>query len=212
MIEPSPEQSRGGENQRRRIIAAMIASCAEKTYAATTIGDVVARARISRTTFYREFDDKRTCFDAALELCVEELTAAADAARPLDGGPPQALRDGTAAVLELLAARPELAHLLVGEAVAVEPSVVECYRDLVVPAVSALWEEDRDGATHLDPWLAFGRAQLLVFDRVTAGEAERLPELLPELLYLAVAPFAGHDAAIAEARACAEPVAGGAVR
>ncbi|HEY2717531.1 MAG TPA: helix-turn-helix domain-containing protein [Solirubrobacterales bacterium] len=187
----------------------MIASCAEKTYPATTIGDVVARAHISRTTFYREFDDKRACFDAALERCIEEIVAAAAAARPADEAPPGILREATAAVLGLLAARPELAHLLVGEAVAVEPSVVECYRELVVPAISALWEEDGDGATHLDPWLAFGRAQLLVFDRVTAGQAERLPELLPELLYLAVAPFAGHDVAIAEARACAEPVAGG---
>jgi AcrR family transcriptional regulator len=212
MIEQGPRQSQAGEDQRRRIVAAMVGCCAEKTYTATTIGDVVAGARISRTTFYREFDDKRACFDAALEHCVEEVAAAADGARSLDGAPPQTLRDATAAVLELMAARPELAHLLVGEAVAVEPSVVERYRDLVVPAVSALWEEDGDGATHLDPWLAFGRAQLLIFDRVTAGEAERLPELLPELLYLAVAPFAGHDTAIAEARACAEPVAGWAGR
>lgn len=212
MIERSPGQSQGGGDQRRRIVAAMVASCAEKTYAATTIGDVVAGARISRTTFYREFDDKRACFDAALAHCVEELAAAAEAACPLGGTPSQTIREATAAVLELLAARPELAHLLVGEAVAVEPSVVECYRDLVVPAVSALWEEDGEGATRLDPWLAFGRAQLLIFDRASAGETERLPELLPELVYLAVAPFAGHDAAIAEARACPEPIASGAGR
>lgn len=188
----------------------MVVSCAEKTYAATTIGDVVAGARISRTTFYREFDDKRACFDAALDYCIEEVAGAAVAANPLGGeAPPQALRNATAAVLELLAARPELAHLLVGEAVAVEAAVVERYRELVVPAVAGLWEEAGDELTHLDPWLAFGRAQLLIFDRVTAGEAGRLPELLPELVYLAVAPFAGHDAAIAEATACAEPVAGG---
>ena len=66
-----------------------------------------------------------------------------------------------------------------------------------------------EDATHLDPWLAFGRAQLLIFDRVTAGEAERLPELLPEVVYLTVAPFAGHDAALEEARACSGAVAGG---
>jgi hypothetical protein len=90
--------------------------------------------------------------------------------------------------------------------------VVERYRDLVVPALARLWGSDEDGATHLDPWLAFGRVQLLVFDRVTAGEAERLPELLPELVYLAVAPFAGHDTALAEAAACAPPLAAGAAR
>jgi AcrR family transcriptional regulator len=188
----------------------MIASCAEKTYTATTIGDVVAGARISRTTFYREFDDKRACFDAALEDCIERVWAAAAGACSADEPPPQTVRNATAAVLELLAERPELAHLLVGEAVAVEPAVVERYRDLVVPAVSGLWGDGEEGATRLDPWLAFGRAQLLIFDRVTAGAAEQLPELLPEVVYLAVAPFAGHDAAIEEARACSAAVAGAA--
>jgi AcrR family transcriptional regulator len=188
----------------------MAVSCAEKTYAATTIGDVVAGARISRTTFYREFGDKRACFDAALESSVEEVAAAATAAIEPGEPAPQAVREATRAALELLAARPELAHLMVGEAVAVEPAVVERYRDLVVPAVSALWgEEERDPA-RLDPWLAFGRAQLLIFDLVTAGQPERLPQLLPELVYLAVAPFAGHDEALEEARACQRPLAGAA--
>lgn len=188
----------------------MVASCAEKTYTATTIADVVAGAHISRTTFYREFGDKRACFDAALDHCIAEARAvAADAVESGDPAP-LALREATAAVLGLLAAHPELAHLLVGEAVAVEPAVVERYRDLVVPAVAGLWDEGERGPTRLDPWLAFGRAQLLIFDLVTAGEAERLPELLPELVYLGVAPFAGHDAAMEQARESARPLAGAA--
>ena len=190
----------------------MVDTCAEKTCAATTIGDVVAAAHISRTTFYREFDDKRGCFDAALEHCIEEVWAAAAAACSPEEPPTQAVREGTAAVLGLMAARPQLAHLLVGEAVAVEPAVVERYRDLVVPALARLWDNGENGALHLDPRLAFGRAQLLIFDRVTAGEAERLPELLPELVYLAVAPFAGHDAALEEAQTCSEPVIAGVSR
>ncbi|MBS1880499.1 MAG: TetR/AcrR family transcriptional regulator [Actinobacteria bacterium] len=209
MIESVPGQSRGGSDQRRRIVAAMVASCAERTYAATTIGDLVSRAHISRTTFYREFDDKLACFEAALDYCIEELRIAAVTACAASEPGTAALRNATSAVLEALAERPQLAHLLVGEAVAVEPAVIERYRDLVVPAVAALWE-DEQGPTRLDPWLAFGRAQLLILDRVTAGGAARLPELLPEIVYLAVAPFAGHDAAIEEARACLEPLAGAA--
>ncbi|MGD9736620.1 MAG: TetR/AcrR family transcriptional regulator [Solirubrobacterales bacterium] len=190
----------------------MVESCAEKTCAATTIGDVVAAAHISRTTFYREFDDKRACFDAALDHCIGEVWAAAAAAGSAEEPPAEAVREATAAVLELMAARPQLAHLLVGEAVAVEPAVVERYRALVVPALARLWGSDERRGTHLDPRLAFGRAQLLVFDRVTAGQAERLPELLPELVYLAVAPFAGHDAALEEAQACSQPAVAGATR
>jgi AcrR family transcriptional regulator len=189
----------------------MVASCGQKTYAATTIADVVAGARISRTTFYREFDDKRACFDAALDSSIEQLRETATAACSADEPPPQAVRKATAAVLDLLAARPELAHLLVGEAVAVEPAVVDRYRELLVPAVAGLWSEDGPSPPRIDPWLACGRAQLLVFDLVTAGEAERLPELLPELVYLAVAPFAGHEAALAEAGA-SDPLLDGAAR
>jgi AcrR family transcriptional regulator len=189
------------------MIAAMVASCGEKTYAATTISDIVAGARISRTTFYREFDDKRACFDAALEHCIEAVRETAQGACSTAEPPAQAVRRATAAVLELLAAQPQVAHLLVGEAISCEPAVIDRYRQLLVPAVADLWHDDEapPQPPRVDPWLAFGRAQLLVFDLVTAGEAARLPELLPEIVYLAVAPFAGHEAALAEARA-SEPL------
>jgi AcrR family transcriptional regulator len=212
LVESTFDRSSAAPDQRRRIVAAMVATCAEKTYAGTTIGDVVAHARISRTTFYREFDDKRACFDAALGHCIDEVAAAAAQGCVAAESPSEAVREATAAVLGLLATRPQLGHLLVGEAVAVEPAVIERYRDLVVPAVGRLWANGEASATRLDPRLAFGRAQILIFDRVAAGEPERLPELLPELVYLAVAPFAGHDAALAEAQACAAPLAAGAGR
>lgn len=188
----------------------MVGCCGEKTYAATTISDVVAEARISRTTFYREFDDKRACFDAALEHSIDAVREAATGACSTEEPPALAVRRATAAVLDLLAARPEIAHLLVGEAVAVEPAVVDRYRELMVPAVADLWADGEPQPPRIDPWLAFGRAQLLVFDLVTAGEAKRLPELLPEVVYLAVAPFAGHAAALAEAGAGAPALDGAA--
>ena len=95
------------------------------------------------------------------------------------------MRDAAAAILGLLAERPELANLLVGDAAAVEPAVVDRYRELLVPAVAAIWAAGGvAGDTHMDPVLAFGRAQLLIFERVTAGRPKELPELLPELVYL----------------------------
>jgi AcrR family transcriptional regulator len=77
---PATAPDFGAGEQRRRIIDAMIDSCAEKTYGGTTISDIVARARISRTTFYKQFDDKRACFDAAIGHCIEQLQAVAAAA------------------------------------------------------------------------------------------------------------------------------------
>jgi AcrR family transcriptional regulator len=198
---PTTPTDIGEQSQRRRIIEAMIGSCAEKTYAATTISDIVGRARISRTTFYKRFSDKRECFDATVDFCLEELREAAAAAHSPGERPADAVRKATVTVVERMAARPALAQLLSGDAVAVEPAVVERYRRLAIPALEGLWEAAGETIkAHIDPRLAFARAQLLVFNQIAAGRSERLPELRPEIVYLAVAPFGGHDEAVKQAR------------
>ena len=54
-------------SQRGRIIEAFVEAVAEKGYAATTLSDIVGRARISRTTFYEHFQDKEQCLLAAVD-------------------------------------------------------------------------------------------------------------------------------------------------
>lgn len=192
-------------NQRRRIIDAMIDSCAEKTYAATTITDIVGRARISRTTFYKQFDDKRACFEAAVGHCIEQLQEVAASSHANADEPDDAVRLATAAVIQALAERPGLAQLLTGDAIAVDPRVIECYRKATIPALEALWSGS-DGAAqaHSDPRLAFGKAQVLILNQIAIGRAERLPELLPELVYLAVSPYGGHEAALRQSQLAGE--------
>jgi AcrR family transcriptional regulator len=195
----------GGGHQRRRIIDAMIDSCAEKTYAATTITDIVSRARISRTTFYKQFDDKRACFDAAIGDCIEQLRDVAASAHGGEDAPADAVRKATTAVIEVLAERPGLAQLLTGDAIAVDPQVVECYRKATIPALEALWSRtDGSADAHSDPRLAFGKAQVLILNQIAIGKADRLPELLPEIVYLAVSPFGGHEAALDQAQLARE--------
>jgi AcrR family transcriptional regulator len=187
----------GESSQRRRIIEAMVSSCAEKTFATTTISDIVGRARISRTTFYKRFADKRACFDATVDFCLDELRKVAREAHSPADPPSEAVRRATAAILEAMAANPALAQLLTGDAVSVDPSVVERYRRLLIPAVGGLWDQAGETKTcHMDPRLAFGRAQLLIFNQIASGRSDELPALLPDLVYLAVAPFAGHDEAV----------------
>jgi AcrR family transcriptional regulator len=179
----------------------MVACCAEKTYAATTIADLVSRAAVSRTTFYKLFTDKRDCFDAAVTQCIERIAATLAAAAAGHDSPAEATRRATAAGLELLAAEPELTLVLSGDVVGLDPDLVDNYGQFTIPALEAMWAEAGEPPRkHLSPGLAFGRAQLLVFHEVAAGRAERLPEHVPDLVYLAIAPFAGHDEALREAR------------
>src|ERR1700753_2227793 len=62
-------------NQRERLFAAMVATVAEKAYDATTVADLVKLSGVSRSAFYRHFDDKQACFLAAIEAMVEPALA-----------------------------------------------------------------------------------------------------------------------------------------
>jgi AcrR family transcriptional regulator len=55
-------------NQRERLFAAMVA---EKGYEGTTVADLVELSGVSRSAFYRHFEDKEACFIAAVETLVE---------------------------------------------------------------------------------------------------------------------------------------------
>jgi AcrR family transcriptional regulator len=193
------------DSQQQRIVDAIIASCAEKTYAATTIADIVKRASISRTTFYKHFTNKRACFDAALGSCITEIQAVAGAASSPSDCPPEAVRKAVDSVLQLMAENPALAQLVMSDAITVEPAILERYRSMLLPALEGLWqganEPQRPEAS--DPRLAFGRAQVLIFNQIAAGRTGQLPELLPEIVYIALLPFAGHDEATRQAQLAA---------
>jgi AcrR family transcriptional regulator len=205
VLRPTAPLDLGARSQRRRIIDAIIDSCAEKTYAATTITDIVGRARISRTTFYKHFDDKRACFDAAIVHCIEQLREVAAEAHSPEDAPADAVRKATTAVIEALAERPGLAQLLTGDAIAVDPRVIERYRKAMIPAIEGLWaRSDGSAAPHSDPRLAFGQAQVLILNQIANGKGDRLPELLPEIVYLAVNPFGGHEAALRQSQLASE--------
>ena len=105
----------------------------------------------------------------------------------------------------VVAERPGLAQLLTGDAIAVEPQVIEVYRRATIPALEKLWSRsDGSAEARSDPRLAFGKAQVLILNQIAIGKADRLPELLPELVYLAVSPFGGHQAALHQAQLAGE--------
>lgn len=200
-LDPTTPRDIGVISQRRRIIEAMVSSCAEKSYSATTISDIVSRASISRTTFYKRFSGKRDCFDAAIDACIDEVREVAGATSIGWDSAPEAVRKTTAALLELMAAKPDLAQLLTGDAIWVDPSTADRYRRLLMPALEGLLDVGgEEKRWHANPSLAFGRAQLLIFNAVAAGRSGQLQALHPEIVYLFLVPFVGHDEAIKQSR------------
>ncbi len=63
-------------SQRDRALRAMIACVGEQGWSNTTVPDVVARARVSRNSFYEHFEDKTACFLKALDEASDELLKA----------------------------------------------------------------------------------------------------------------------------------------
>lgn len=62
--------------QRARLLYGIVRAVADKGYAATRLADVVAIARLSKSTFYGLFRDKEDCFLAAYEAAHYELAQA----------------------------------------------------------------------------------------------------------------------------------------
>ena len=88
-VEAPPPGTLGPGLHRVRLMIGMAEAVAEKGYASTTISDVVRHARVSRRTFYEQFEDKEDCFLAAYEgaagLILEAIAAAAGKARTWEG-------------------------------------------------------------------------------------------------------------------------------
>lgn len=112
-------------SQRGRLLDALAETVAERGYGATTIGDIVARAQVSRSTFYEHFASKEECFLAAYDTGVEVLLGAiAEAAAQVEGWREQVIAS-IEAYLEVLAVEPAFARTMMVEAMAAGNAALE---------------------------------------------------------------------------------------
>ncbi len=113
--------------QRARLLRAVISAVADKGYQATTITDIVQRARVSRSVMYREFDGKLDCFLAAIEagreLVAGRIEEAMDAIG--DDSLESVLRAISRAYLETCAREPSHTRAWVLELPAAGPEGIE---------------------------------------------------------------------------------------
>lgn len=192
-----------GLSQRDRLLWAMVRVIADKGYDGFTLGDVVARAGVSRTTFYDEFANKDECLFAAYDRVIDVLVAYVEEAYQSEGEWPKRVREGLDALLRALAAEPEVAKMAAVEFPAAGPAAHQRYRD----ALERFLPFFREGrmfsprSEELPPGvelMAVGGAEVIIFDEVVAGRISKLPQMLPEILFAALVPFIGPDAAAAE--------------
>jgi AcrR family transcriptional regulator len=112
-------------SQRDRLLLAMAEAMAEKGYAATSVADVLARARVSRETFYQQFSSKLDCFVTAFDTAAEMLGAGLGAVVALDGPPLARFDRALAAYLDALASQMPFARLFLVEVYAAGPAAFD---------------------------------------------------------------------------------------
>jgi AcrR family transcriptional regulator/DNA-binding MarR family transcriptional regulator len=107
--------------QRARVLGAMVEVCGERGVGNVTVAHVVARAGVSRRTFYELFEDREDCFLAAFDHALERAAATVVPAYE-DGNIWRArLRAGLTALLGFLEDEPGLGRLLVVDALGAGP-------------------------------------------------------------------------------------------
>lgn len=190
-------------SQRLRLLKAGIAVAGSDGYAAMSVSAVLARASVSRKTFYEQFADREHCFLAACEHVAERGLAGLRDAYAVDAPWPERLRAALAWRLDALAGRPAEARVALVEALAAGPRAL-ALRDRALRELAALLAPGFDAAPRgaripaTMPEAVAGALCELVASRVRRGRVAELPALLPDLLFCALAPFVG-PAAAAEA-------------
>jgi AcrR family transcriptional regulator len=181
-------------SQRERIAHAMVESVARDGYQATTVTDVVARARVSPNVFYEFFSDKTDCFltvtTEAFEDLLEEMLAQV-------GEPTwiEALRVGTDRYLEWWQERPVFANayfrglLAVGEPARERLNVIyeqfcDMYRQLARRARRE--QPGLDPLPQITPRVLVYAILDMVAEEFRSGRGDRLIELRHELFPLTV--------------------------
>ena len=151
------------ELRRQRLLRAALALFAELGYEETSVGAIVARARMSKSAFYEHFSTKEHCFRELLAVEGGEMIreVLAEAARGHDHH--ERLRIGITTFVRVSFSRSSVARVLIVESVGLSAAVDEVRLQVVGRFAEAVAEEVRHAMPH-DPFYAdkdpvvFGRA------------------------------------------------------
>jgi AcrR family transcriptional regulator len=173
-----------------------------KGYAQTAVTDVIAEAGVSRTTFYKHFANKQSCFLTAYAELVDglcdEIVSKCEGEAPW----PSRMAAGLTAIVDRFAADPVLARTAVVEVAAAGAAARQLHSDAIARFAEHLDDgrelaADRELPANIS-LMSAGAVSGLIFDEVLAGEASRLQERLPDLLFAMLVPYLGPQAAAAE--------------
>ncbi|HVY79057.1 MAG TPA: TetR/AcrR family transcriptional regulator [Solirubrobacterales bacterium] len=205
---PAPELARlppGRHGLSREFVAAnhrdrLIAACAQTVerlgYADASVARIIEAAAVSRRTFYEHFSSKEDCFIATYDTVMDNLRDRIVAAVERAGEWPQNVPAALAAMLNFFASEPALARLCMVETLAAGPPVSNHHREKVAalaPILRAgrIEAQGPDGPPFDTEEAVIAGVVSLITRWVVVDRTDRLPELLPDAITVALTPFLG---------------------
>lgn len=173
------------QSQRTRLLEAMTAAVAERGFTATPVSEVIARAGVSRKTFYVHFEDRRDCLIAAFQLAADRMLADARKAVQDADGQRSRLPAAIAALCETAAQGPDASRLQVAEIAGAGQSGL-LLREQSILALGSLLREQlapTSGAPAMGMMgMIAGGLRRVIDQRAADGELERPQALVRELV------------------------------
>jgi AcrR family transcriptional regulator len=192
--------------QRVRMLRATAELVFECGYAEMSVGALVARAGVSRTTFYDYFEGREDCFLAAFDDALARLAEVAVAAYDEPGAWSERLRSAIEALLRFLEGEPALGSLVFADAGGLTRATVIERRARALEKVVEAVEEGRSEAGHDQEALPLtatgvvGGAISVVAARLAQRPPGELLALAGPLTGMIVLPYLGWGAAKRELR------------
>ena len=174
-------------NQRERILSAVAQATAEIGYADMSVEAIIARAGVSRRTFYEHFKNKEDAFLAAYDAVVDQIVRRVQRAYLQQTTALERLRAGLGAYLQYLASEPEIARMGVVEVLAAGPTALARRNGALRLFASIIEDNIRQlvPSIHRPALTAetiVGGIYEIVFSRILAGRTAELPGMTDDLL------------------------------
>jgi AcrR family transcriptional regulator len=190
--------------QRERLLAGMLRATAQLGYREVSVQDVLDRAGVSRPTFYEHFENKEDCFLAAFDAAAGRFRKRLETAGEDGEGWRERLRAALGELLRYVVEEPDAAMSLIVDARAACPPALLRRDELLDAFASCLDSQVRAEApagaapSAIAAVGIVGGIEALLYSRLNRGETDDLDSLLPALMYFAVLPYEGHEAASEE--------------
>jgi AcrR family transcriptional regulator len=188
-------------SQRTRIIYGTAEVMMAKGYESATVTDIVAAAGVSREVFYEHFSDKQNAFLEAQQHPTQHILDACASAYFSVRDWPERVWNTFAALLWMIAANPGISHLRLVECYAAGPEAIRRAEEITRSFTIFLEEgysyrpEARE-LPHLCSHAIAGSVFEVIQRHVARGDSAGLVRRLPQLTYVAIAPFTGPEEAV----------------